>query len=219
MDVLCVVGSMALRSHTGALVGYVAELLEQRDHGVRAWDLRTDPLPFADPEHYWAQEPHPDPAVRAFVAAVAGADAVVLGSATNHASYSGVLKNALDHLWADAFADRPVGLACNAGGARGSTIACEHLRSVVKALAGWAVPTQVASCDDDYLESPDGPLLVSEAVRRRGAALVDELERCAVALRVARPVVDAAAGVAAATGFAAATGVAAAAGVAAPTGA
>ncbi|MDX6682552.1 MAG: hypothetical protein QOG94_2591 [Solirubrobacteraceae bacterium] len=183
MDVLCIVGSAAPRSHTGALVGHLAQRLEQRGHTVRIWDLAADPLPLADRQHYWAEAPHTDRAARAFIAAVADADAIVLGSATHHASYSGVLKNALDHLWADAFADRPVSLASNAGGVRGSSTACEHLRSVVKALSGWATPTQVTSCDDDYLETAAGRRLVNEAVRRRCETIVDELARCAIALR------------------------------------
>ncbi|HEV7805073.1 MAG TPA: NADPH-dependent FMN reductase [Solirubrobacteraceae bacterium] len=183
MDVLCIVGSAASRSHTGALVGHLAKRLQQRGHAVRVWDLAEDPLPLADPLLYWSDDPHPHPAARAFIAAVADADALVLGSATHHASYSGVIKNALDHLWADAFANRPVALASNAGGVRGSSTACEHLRSVVKALAGWATPTQVTSCDDDFLESEAGRRLVNEAVRRRCEAIVDELARCAIALR------------------------------------
>lgn len=188
MDVLCVVGSAAPRSHTGALVRHLAELLEDRGDSVRIWDLATDPLPFADPVAYWADEPHCDPDACAFIAAAASADAVVLGTAMHHASYSGVLKNALDHLWADAFADRPVGIACNAGGARGGASACDHLRSVVKALSGWAAPTQVTSCDDDYVESASGYRLVDDGVRRRCATLVEELARCAIALRAPDPV-------------------------------
>jgi azobenzene reductase len=184
MDVLCVVGSAARPSHTSALVRHVAERLEEHGHAVQIWDLAKDPLPLADPLYYWADDPHPDRTARAFIDAVSAVDAVVLGSATHHASYSSVLKNALDHLWADAFANRPVGLVCNAGGVRGSSTACEHLRSVVKALSGWTVPTQVTSCDDDYMGSASGPLLVNEAVRRRCGVMVNELGRCAAALRV-----------------------------------
>jgi NAD(P)H-dependent FMN reductase len=101
---------------------------------------------------------------------VAAADAVVLATPVYHGSYSSLLKNALDHLLGDAFAGRPVGLIANGGGPRSGGVACEHLRSVVRALSGWSTPTHVALSENDY---PGG--VASPFVSSRLDALTSEL--------------------------------------------
>jgi NAD(P)H-dependent FMN reductase len=60
-----------------------------------------------------------------------------------HGSYSGVLKNALDHCGFDEFEGKTVGLLGVAGGAFPIT-ALEHLRSVCRALDAWVLPHQAA---------------------------------------------------------------------------
>jgi NAD(P)H-dependent FMN reductase len=77
------------------------------------------------------------------VAAVATADAVVLGSPMYHGSYSGVLKNALDYCGFDEFEGKTVGLLAVSGGAFPVTT-LEHLRSVCRALDCWVIPHQAA---------------------------------------------------------------------------
>jgi NAD(P)H-dependent FMN reductase len=152
MRVLCLAGSPARESRTLVLVRHVADLLAARGFEAELVNLAVAGLPHTDPEVYWGRAPHPDPAAERFIAAVTQADAVVLGTPVQHASYSALLKGALDLLQYDAFERRAVGLVANAGGTRGSTIACEHLRSVVKALGGWTVPTQVTTTASDFDE-------------------------------------------------------------------
>jgi NAD(P)H-dependent FMN reductase len=101
---------------------------------------------------------------------VAAADAVILATPVYHGSYSALLKNALDHLLGDAFAGRPVGLIANGGGPRSGGVACEHLRSVVRALSGWSAPTHVAISASDC---PGG--VASPFVSSRLDALAAEL--------------------------------------------
>jgi NAD(P)H-dependent FMN reductase len=101
---------------------------------------------------------------------VAEADAVVLATPVYHGSFSALLKNALDHLLSDAFAGRPVGLIANGGGPRSGGIACEQLRSVVRALGGWSTPTHVAISGGDFADGVPDPLVAG-----RLDALVAEL--------------------------------------------
>jgi NAD(P)H-dependent FMN reductase len=177
---ICVVGSPAVRSRTGTATRQVADLLTQRGFDVTLVNLADRGLPHTDPETYWSGDPHPMAAVRAFVAAVLDADAVVLGTPVQHASYSGLLKSAIDLLPDNAFADKAVGLVANAGGQRGSTIACEHLRSVVKALGGWSVPTQVTTNEVDF--GADGALVAGGPLRRC-AELADQILAFTKAMR------------------------------------
>lgn len=92
---------------------------------------------------------------------VAAADAVVLATPVYHGSYSSLLKNSLDHLLGDAFAGRPVGLIANGGGPRSGGVACEHLRSVVRALSGWSAPTHVAICANDFPGGVPSPFVAA----------------------------------------------------------
>ncbi len=135
--------------------------------------LRELALPRMDIDAYHAGGPHPLASAEWFIARVARADAVVLATPVHHASYSGTLKNALDYLRGDAFANRAVGLVANAGGHVGATIACEHLRSVAKAMGGWCVPTQVATSGSDFDEETG--VYTDPWLERRARALVDEI--------------------------------------------
>ena len=150
MRILCVLGSPSPLAWSRRLAMEVADQLRARDCEVDMLDLRHLPLATLDTDAYQRGGEYPHEGGRELRARVAAADGVVLATSVFHSSYSGMLKNALDHLESDAFENKPVGILANAGSERGSTIACEHLRSVVKALSGWAVPMQVASSQADF---------------------------------------------------------------------
>ncbi|WP_081982352.1 NADPH-dependent FMN reductase [Streptacidiphilus albus] len=114
---------------------------------------------------------------------VAAADAVVLVSPVYHGGYSALLKGLLDLLPGDAFADKPVAVAANGSGPRTGTVVCEQLRTVARALGAWIVPTQAASCPDDFV--PEGALTASASaeLRERCRAMAAELQRLSVLFR------------------------------------
>lgn len=171
--VLAIVGSARPDSHTMASVRSAAEIL--RDAGARpvVWELAARPLPFADPVYHGAAGRHPDPGVRQLAALAVAAHGFLLATPAYHGSYSGVLKNCLDHLDAVHFHHRPVGLV-----AHGETLtavqACEHLRSVVRGLYGLAVPEQLVTVPTDFTR--DSALrLTSPAALKRLGQLCDSL--------------------------------------------
>jgi NAD(P)H-dependent FMN reductase len=139
------------------------------------WDLGADPLPIADPAHHRAPEHHPEAVVRRLIREVTRADALALASPLYHGSYSGVLKNALDHLSYDAFRNKVVALLSHGGGIRGCTQPCEHLRSVVRTLYGYSTQTQVASTNADFTFQPDRVELNSAEIHERLHRLAAEL--------------------------------------------
>ena len=100
-------------------------------------DLREHDLPPLDPD--LDTQGDGDAVVRR----VREADAVLLGTPMYHGSYSGVLKNALDHCGFDEFEGKTVGLLAVAGGGFPVT-ALDHLRSVCRALDAWVLPHQAA---------------------------------------------------------------------------
>lgn len=148
LQILVISGSVSGMSHTRHLAKMVAACLEGAGACPTHWDLRHSPLPIADPDYHDNPAAHPDPRARNLAGLAAAADAFVLASPIYHNSYSGVLKNALDHLTIDHFRQKPVGLISH-GGYR-STQAVDHLRIVARGLLGVAIPAQICTAAHDY---------------------------------------------------------------------
>jgi FMN reductase len=90
-----------------------------------------------------------DPRSRAYLAALAGADGVVLVSPAYHGAPSGLLKNALDYVNELAGDDRPylhgrgIGCVSVAAGEQGAHSTVAALRAIAHALRGWPTPLGV----------------------------------------------------------------------------
>jgi azobenzene reductase len=174
--VLLIGGSLATPSHTGALLRVAERSLAV--HGARTclWDVATRRVCALEPDGA------NDAAARVLAAAARTADAVVIASPLYHGSYSGVVKDALDHLSARELEGKPVALLSHSGGFP-STQALDHLRHVVRALLAFAIPRQVVTVDADYVLDHDRYSLVNEAIEGRLGALAEQLVWTALRLR------------------------------------
>lgn len=100
------------------------------------------------------------------------ADSVLLGTPNYHGSYSGALKNALDHCGREEFEETTVGLLEVAGGEFPGS-ALHHLRAVCRTLNAWTVPREVAipnsrsTVTDDRIADRD----IAERVHQLGIDL------------------------------------------------
>jgi FMN reductase len=72
------------------------------------------------------------------------AQGIILGTPEYHASFSGVLKNALDLMGFDEFEGKMLGLVGVSGGRLGAINALNSLRTVGRALHAWVIPEQVS---------------------------------------------------------------------------
>ncbi len=175
MKALLLCGSGSEKSHTRALLEYLDGLFKEKGHETRLWDLTQSPLLFVLAEYHKDPTVNPDKTVRDFVAAVEESDVIVLGSPLYHGSYTGILKNALDNLRADAFRGKWVGLVGNASGLRASHVQFSHLRQVVNTLVGYTAQTQIGTAKEDYDELADRYVLRDQKMKERCDRLVDEL--------------------------------------------
>jgi azobenzene reductase len=175
MKTLIICGSIAKKSHTRAILKHVEDLLQKQRVEVTFWDLREQPLSFALPEYHHKPLDNPDTAVQQFVQAVMDADGIVLGSPLYHGTFSGVLKNAIDHLHYDAFRNKPVGLVSHGSGERSCLQPCEYLRTVVRTLYGYALQTQLGSTNTDYKENDNEYELVGADMLERSERFTQEL--------------------------------------------
>jgi azobenzene reductase len=135
-------GSVARPSHCGALLTATAGLLAAMGIRVAAWDIADRQLPAAGAAYG-------KPPGTEFVQAVRHADAIVLVTPLYHNSFSGLLKNAIDHLSDGDVRGKPVALMSTTGGIP-SPQALDHLRVVVRSLHGVALPSQVIATDDKF---------------------------------------------------------------------
>ncbi|WP_251342932.1 NADPH-dependent FMN reductase [Haloplanus halophilus] len=162
VTVAAIPGSLRERSYTRLALARALDAAEAVGAEAEMLDLRTFDLPPLNPD----VDDRGD--ADAFARRVRGADAVLLGTPTYHGSYSGVLKNALDHCGFDEFEGKTVGLLGVAGGAFPIT-ALEHLRSVCRALDAWVLPHQ-AAVPNASAAFEDGAL-VDERLETRVATL------------------------------------------------
>jgi len=168
MHFLLISGSPALFSHTLILMQELNEEIERMGHSSTIWNLQHMPLPLCEPQYHWDIDAHPDSEVQRFAKEVRAADGIALGSPLYHGSFSGVLKNSLDHLWYDAFRNKPVALLSHGSSERRCSIPCEMLQTVVKTLFGYCCQTQVASTKTDFEQNEDGPFrMENNALRQR----------------------------------------------------
>ncbi len=101
------------------------------------------------------------------------ASAVVLVSPVYHNSFSGALKNALDHLTAGHLNGKPVALMSTGGTYNCQAI--DHLRSVVGAMRGVVLPTHMIATDADFAYLVDGYQLTGPRLRARLVDVIEEL--------------------------------------------
>jgi NAD(P)H-dependent FMN reductase len=130
------------------------------------------------PKEIWREAPcwsflESDP-IKQLKQAAQSADAFVLGSPVYHNSYCGTLKTILDQLSSEQFEAKPVALVSTSGSTR-SPQAVDHLRLVVRALHGIAIPTQVITTASDYAFDGAAYQLISSQVQARIKALAEEL--------------------------------------------
>jgi NAD(P)H-dependent FMN reductase len=137
VTVVAVAGSLRDHSYTRLALRRALDAATDAGADAELLDLRSFDLPPLNPD----ADEQGDSA--AFARRVREADAVLLGTPMYHGSYSGVLKNALDHCGFDEFEGKTVGLLGVSGGAFPIT-ALDHLRSVCRALDAWVLPHQAA---------------------------------------------------------------------------
>ncbi|WP_439658244.1 NAD(P)H-dependent oxidoreductase [Lentzea sp. HUAS TT2] len=161
--VLLVAGSTSRQSRARTLAHLAATTLDGAGADTAVWDLAEHRIPMPGVD---------DNRVKSFRCAVRSAHALVLLTPLCHNSYSGVLKNALDHLELQDVRNRPVALI-SAGS--GSPQAVDHLRIVVRSLHAVAIPCQVVAQHTDFQVGANGHEIAGADLGRAVRELCREL--------------------------------------------
>lgn len=175
MKGLIIIGSAKMGSHTNALAHYLKKHFEDQYFEVEIFDLAEHPIHQLDVSGVSSPSEVYKNNLTLLQTKARNADFFILGTPNYHGSYSGILKNALDHLTMDDFKMKPVGLIGNSGGIVSSE-PLSHLRLIVRSLLGIAVPTQIATHDTDYNKLDDGTYyLDNEEFQLRSRLFVDQI--------------------------------------------
>jgi chromate reductase, NAD(P)H dehydrogenase (quinone) len=183
MKILGVSGSLRADSHNTALLRCAARHLPDGVE-LEVWDGLRDIPPYDEDDDV---DPAP-PAVAAFRAALAGADAVLFSTPEYNSSIPGQLKNALD--WAsrpfttNVLRNRPVAVVGASTGAFGAVWAQAELRKVLGATGARVMEVELAvGHAHEHLDPagyPEDPAQ-EEALRDSVGILVAELDGAKVA--------------------------------------
>ncbi|SDD55374.1 FMN reductase [Geodermatophilus telluris] len=130
----------------------------------------------------------PNAALRAAVATVTGADAVVAVTPVFTASYSGLFKSFVDVLDDGALTGKPVLLAATAGTARHSLVLEHAMRPLFAYLRAVTVPTAVFAASEDWAGGDGGEL--SRRIDRAAGELADVVTGRPSSARPADPFAD-----------------------------
>ncbi|AVR97398.1 NADPH-dependent FMN reductase [Pseudoduganella armeniaca] len=165
MSILLLGGSPAVPSTTGRLLQHLGERLA-------ALGLVTSRLDVRDlPAQALLQADTNNPALRAALAQVAAADAVVVGTPVYKASFSGALKAFLDLLPQDGLAGKVV-LPIATGGSQSHLLALDYaLRPVLQALEARLVLTSIYATSHQVQWSEQGVALAPEIATRVAAGV------------------------------------------------
>lgn len=136
-SILAVAGSIRAGATSRKALDIAVEGATSAGATVVVADLGNPLLPILDSD---GTAEHP--AAAQFRAQVRAADALLIATPVYHDSFSGVLKNALDHLY-DELREKIVAVIAVGGGRSGQGQALEHLRAVLRETSSWVIPRQV----------------------------------------------------------------------------
>ncbi|MCJ8322318.1 MAG: NAD(P)H-dependent oxidoreductase [Rhizobiales bacterium] len=158
MNFLLLNGSLSRTSHSAALLNSMQVKITQAGHSVYHHNFIEWPLPFYNPDlaknGYGKQ-------FQLFLDKLHAADGIAIATPLYHGSLTGVLKNALDYLPPSILKNKPIALANIGGSVRAGQSACEHLRTILRALSGQVIHMQVGCCSDDFTNR-NGNISLSE---------------------------------------------------------
>lgn len=185
LRILLLLGSLRNPSHTSLLLENLAVLLRDQDVIAHIWDLYHTPLPIPNITYYSNPQSHESRTVKLLAQSANQADAFVLATPVYHNSFSGILKNMLDHLHANQFRYKPIALICH-GSERATGQPCDQLRIVAQSLSATVIPTQVVTSDSDFGIYKGSYILINSRIEKLLIRMADELVDYSLLMRQLR---------------------------------
>ena len=141
MNLIILLGSVREGRQSHKIAQYLLHRFEA-EAGVdpELVDLKTQPLPIF--ESRWQQEDTPSEALVSLGQRMQAADAMIFISPEYHGSYTGVLKNAVDHYWQE-FSRKPIGVVATGAGQFGGLNASSEMQQLILSLGAFPMPLKL----------------------------------------------------------------------------
>lgn len=141
MKIAIILGSVRAGRKTGKVAHYLHhKLADIAEISPLLMDLRERNLPLLTDR--WEKQPMPSDTLAQFSQELKGADAMIFVTPEYHGSYSGVLKNAVDHFWKE-FHRKPIGVVCTGSGKFGGINASMELQHLILSLGAYPMPMKL----------------------------------------------------------------------------
>ena len=138
MTISIIIGSVREGRQTHKIAQYLfQELAKQETVDAVLLDLADYDLPMLTDR--WKKQAKPDQSLRAFASQLNETDGLVFCSPEYHGSYSGVLKNAVDHYW-EEFKRKPIGVVSVGSGRYGGINASSQMQQLILSLGAFPMP-------------------------------------------------------------------------------
>lgn len=138
MKIAILLGTVRTGRQSHRLARYVAKSLNELGIESDLIDLQKIPLPVYGTE----TSQH----IENIGSRLKNADAIILVTPEYHGSFSGVLKNALDHFWSE-FQKKPVGVVAASSGRMAGINASTQLQHVILSLGAFPMPSKLLISD------------------------------------------------------------------------
>ncbi len=154
MNVTILLGTVRNGRQSHKAAQYVASTLAERGSKVDLIDLAEEPLPMLGYEPH--QNKETEQRIRQISNRLDESDAIILVTPEYQGSFSGALKNALDHYYTE-FHKKPVGVVAASAGGMAGINASTQLQHVILSLGAYPLPMkllvpQVHHAFDDSFE-------------------------------------------------------------------
>lgn len=172
IKVVTVSGNLGTRSRSRALIDAVVSGIEEQTAihrtDIAVGDLAADLGALTDPQAI-------PPRVADALAAITGADLLVVGTPVYKGSYTGLFKHLIDFVDPNALAGVPVVLTATGGSPRHALVIEHQLRPLFGFFLAHTVPTGIFAQDSDFTDYR----LTSPEIAARAARAADEAVRIA----------------------------------------
>ncbi len=138
MQIVLIIGSVREGRQTVKIGRYLAKIFEQyKEVTCEILDLAHLDIPILTDR--WEKQQNPPQILPQISEKLQNADAVVLCSPEYHGSYSGVIKNAIDHFWKE-FQRKPMGVVATGSGRFGGVNASTEMQLLILSLGAFPMP-------------------------------------------------------------------------------
>ena len=173
MKIAIILGTVREGRHTHRVANYLQQAFSQHPSlQTSLLDLKTYDLPIF--EDRWEKQENPPADLLRFGQELQAADAIILISPEYHGTYTGVLKNALDHYWKE-FERKPIGVVSTSTGKFGGLTGSIQMQHLVLALGGYPIPQKWIVSNVNKIFDEDNHLITADAQKAADTFLAEFL--------------------------------------------